>query len=120
MTRFLPTALLSSAVLLSIAVFASPAQAENSLSEQVTLTYEIADLNSEYGANTVLKSLEIQARDACSSITPILRKEQIDADCVANVLDQAVYGIANDVLTAAYQRSSILALRVAKVENTKG
>lgn len=102
MTRFLPAAKTLGIALLSTAAFTAPALADTYVSQPVTLTYNVTELQSDAAAFTVLNDLERQAREACVSVEPILNTETVDASCVSDVLDQAVKGIDNDALTAAF------------------
>ena len=120
MIRFLPAVTLASTLIVSSAVFAAPAHAENLKTVPVTLTYDMADLDSSTRAISVLKDLEQQARGVCTTITPIIQTKSVDTECVANVLEQAVAKIGNDVLTAAYKQSPTLALRVAAANENQG
>ena len=120
MTRFLPTAAITGALLISASALAAPAHADGVSSERVTLTYNVEELGSAAGADAILGDLERQARDACTYIAPILRTEITDENCVADVLAQAVSAINDASLTAMYESSSGLALRLDAVEQNKG
>ena len=120
MIRFLPAVTLVSTLMFSSAVLAAPAHAETVTTVPVTLTYDMSDLDSSTRAFSVLKDLENQARGVCTTITPIIQTKSIDTECVANVLEQAVAKIGNDVLTAAYKQSPTLALRVAAANENQG
>ena len=71
----------------------------------MTLQYDVANLENNGAVNDVLSQLERQARQACTTIAPLLRTEKIDQVCVQNVMVQAVSGIDNAALTEAFQLS---------------
>ena len=106
MTRFLPTVAILSASVLSATLFAAPAMADKMVTQPVTLSYNVLELETSTNADAVLHDLQRQARQACMSITPITRAENIDEVCVADVLEQAVGGIDNAALTAAYEQTN--------------
>lgn len=102
MTRFLPTVAKVAAASLFVSGFASTAIAEGSVSYDVTMSFDRAQLTSTTGASTVLADLNEQARDACRYVEPILRSERVDQDCVADIVRQSVIAINETPLTEAY------------------
>jgi len=105
MTRFLPTVAMLSATLLAGSLFTAPAAAEDYVSETVTLSYDVAQLDSEVSVESVLRDLKRQARKVCTSTAPLLNVRNVDTACVANVLAQAVEGIDSPSLTAAFEQA---------------
>ena len=105
MTRFLPTVATLGATLLAGSLFTPPATAESYVSETITLSYDIAQLDSNTSVENVLRDLERQARQACTSTLPLLNVRNVDTACVANVLEQAVEGINSPSLTAAFEQA---------------
>lgn len=93
----------------------APALAEK-VSTPVTITFDEAALTERGDALSVLTSLERQARDACSSITPITKIELVDQNCVADVVDQAVKAIDSPVLNSVYAEASGTAVKVAALD----
>lgn len=110
MTRFLPTVALLGAATLSANLFTAPAMAETRITESVTLTYNIEQLNSQKLVKTVLSDLKRQARKACTTVRPVLNVEAVDSECAADVLYQAVHAIDNTYLNEAYARLDNLKL----------
>jgi len=105
MTRFLPTVAILGATALSATLFTAPAMADAVVTQPVTLSFEVSELETATTAGNVLSDLQRQAREACMSVTPVLRTENVDEACVADVLEQAVEGIDNAALTAAYEQT---------------
>ncbi|MEM7660882.1 MAG: UrcA family protein [Pseudomonadota bacterium] len=102
MTRFLPTVAKVAAASLVAAGLASTAMADNTISYDVKMSFNEAQLTTTSGATTVLADLSKQAEDACSFVEPILRTERVDDACVADVVRQSVIAINNTALTEAY------------------
>ncbi|MEO1029172.1 MAG: UrcA family protein [Pseudomonadota bacterium] len=93
----------------------APAIAER-VSTPVTITFDEAALTERADAQTVLSSLERQARDACTTVTPITRVELVDQTCVADVVDQAVKAINSPVLNSVYADATGSAVKVASLD----
>jgi UrcA family protein len=106
MTRFLPTVPTLTVAVFSISAFAAPAMADTFVSEPVTISYDITALEETSDAGVVLLDLRRQARDACTSVRPLLNTESVDEACVKDVVKQAVEGINSVTLTAAYQQDT--------------
>lgn len=104
MTRFLPTVAILGATLLTGGLF-SPAAYADSVTEQVTMTFDVSDLNSADSADRVLTTLTRQAREVCTVSQPILNRETVDDACVADVLEQAVAQIDSANLNKVYSQS---------------
>jgi|GEM_PF-4567452 len=105
MTRLLPTVATLSAAILAGSLFTAPAMADGYVTESVTLSYDTAELESEITAETVLRDLERQARQACTSVAPFLSARSVDKVCVTNVLEQAVEGINSPALSAVFEQN---------------
>lgn len=121
MTRFLPTVAAIGAAIVSAGVFTTPALADTLVTKPVTLSYDIVKLGSTGAVHDVLNQLERQARDACTTIKPVLRTETIDQDCVQDVMVQAVSGIDNAALTEVFQLSDTYqSIALSKEQEAQG
>lgn len=80
----------------------APAMADGYVKEAVTLNFDEAALTDYSQAESELKSLRLQAKDACTSVSPITRVSLVDQDCVVDVLDQAITAIDHPVLNTVY------------------
>ena len=99
-SRFLPLALTSA--LAGAALFAAPASAEIQRNVQLDVQYDANALATASGAETVLESLQEQARQACRYTRPIAGAPRVDDDCTAEVVSQAVTLIDAPELTRVY------------------
>lgn len=99
-SRFLPLTLAGAAMAASL--FAGPASAEILRNVSLDVQYDRAALATASGAETVLESLQDQARDACRYETPLAGAPRIDATCAIEVVAKAVAEINDDGLTSLH------------------
>ena len=76
--------------LLSAAIFAPAAAYADGTPITVEIAYDKALLASDTGAAVVLKSIEGQARDACSARSPVTQQPYVDRTCVKNIKKAAI------------------------------
>ncbi|MEM9669418.1 MAG: UrcA family protein [Pseudomonadota bacterium] len=122
MTRFLPAVAKLATAAIAATSIATSAMAEDTISYDVTMRFDEANLSTPAGVSAVLVSLNRQAEDACSFVEPILRTERVDAACASDVVRQAVASINNAALTEAFNIAEgnqvAPTLRAANTETT--
>lgn len=99
-SRFLPLAL--TAALAAATLSTAPANAEVQRVVQLDVQYDADALSTASGAQTVLKSMQEQATDACRYTRPVAGAPHVDANCATEILAKAVEQIGNPELTRIY------------------
>ena len=99
-SRILPLAL--TAALSATALIALPAQAEIQRHVQLDVQYDATRLDTASGAETVLKSLQEQATEACRYTAPVAGAPRTDDSCIAEIVARAVMQIDAPELTRIY------------------
>ncbi len=107
MTRFLPTVAAFAAAAIAFSTFSSPAYAEKTVTENVTIKFDTRNLSTSGNVNQALADIERQAREVCTFTQPIVRTEVVDTACVADVMDQVVVQINSAPLTEAHNRTKL-------------
>jgi UrcA family protein len=104
--------LAASATLVGTAMFATPASAEIQRNLQLDVQYDATALGTASGAETVLKSVQDQANEACRYTRPVAGAPRVDDVCVSEIIAKAVNQIDDPELTRIYAASTPQATRI--------
>jgi UrcA family protein len=104
--------LAASATLVGTAMFATPASAEIQRNLQLDVQYDATALGTASGAETVLKSVQNQANEACRYTRPVAGAPRVDDVCVSEIIAKAVNQIDDLELTRIYAASTPQATRI--------
>lgn len=103
----------SLATLLALTVIAAPfAQAEGN-TITVDLTYDRALLETEFGVELVLASLEVQANEACTYASPLVGTPKQDSVCRDELMQKAVA----EIRRVSFEEGTAAASVFASVES---
>ena len=100
------------ATLFAAAAFAAPLAYSEGTPLTVELKYDSQLLSTEAGAKTVLKSLQEQAKDACTYVRPVTGTITFDRTCSKDLVNKAI----GEIRLAALEEGQALTYVFASIE----